>query len=54
MPAKPYHRTTFWTTLFICDEMGSVLSSKDPARSPCSSQVVLSGSNGSPKTEFLL
>ena len=27
MPAKPYHRTTFWTTLFICDEMGSVLSS---------------------------
>ena len=38
MPAKPSRRTT----LSKSDEMGSVLLSKDAAKSPCSLQVVLS------------
>ena len=29
VPVKPSHRTIFWTTLPIYDEMGSFLSSKD-------------------------
>ena len=31
MPAKPSHRTTFWTTLLFLDGMENVLSSKDAA-----------------------
>ena len=42
VPAKSSHRTTFWTTLLFCDEMGSVLLSKDATKSPCPLQVVLS------------
>jgi hypothetical protein len=31
VPAKPSCKTTFWTTLSICDEIDSILSSKDNA-----------------------